>query len=87
MKFILLLILTFSSCEKLKEMGQENFKKNVTPKTPSEAELEKWKQNLALEEAEIKELEEKIRKMVKKCRSAFLENRKGLYASRKLRTE
>ncbi|MBK6604375.1 MAG: hypothetical protein IPG24_02600 [Leptospiraceae bacterium] len=47
-------------------MGQENFKKNVTPKTPSEAELEKWKQNLALEEAEIKELEEKIRKMVKR---------------------
>ena len=51
-------------------MGQENFKKKVTPKTPSEVELEKWKQNLALEEAEIKELEEKIRKMVKKTKSA-----------------
>ena len=71
MKFILLLfIFLFSSCEKLQEMGQENFKKKVTPKTPSEVELEKWKQNLALEEAEIKELEEKIRKMVKKTKSA-----------------
>ena len=72
MKFILLLLVfTFSSCEKLQEMGQENFKKNVTPKTPSEVELEKWKQKLALEEAEIKELEEKIRKMVKKLRRAI----------------
>jgi len=71
MKFILLLfVLVFSSCEKLQEMGQENFKKNVTPKTPSEAEIEKWKQNLSLEEAEIKELEEKIRKMVKKTKNA-----------------
>jgi tetratricopeptide (TPR) repeat protein len=71
MKFILLLLVfTFSSCEKLQEMGQENFKKNVTPKTPSEVELEKWKQKLALEEAEIKELDEKIRKMVRKTKEA-----------------
>ena len=78
MKFILLLLVfTFSSCEKLQEMGQENFKKNVTPKTPSEAELEKWKQKLALEEAEIKELD-------KRSRSPFLENCAGLYACRKL---
>ena len=71
MKYLLLLLLfTFSSCEKLQEMGQENFKKNVTPKTPSEAELEKWKQKLALEEAEIKELDEKIRKMVRKTKEA-----------------
>jgi len=71
MKYLLLLLLfVFFSCEKLQEMGQENFKKNVTPKTPSEAELEKWKQKLALEEAEIKELDEQIRKMVRKTKEA-----------------
>lgn len=71
MKFILLtLILLTSSCDKLKDIGQDNFKKNVTPKTPSEAELEKWKEKLALDEAEIKELDEKIRKMVRKTKEA-----------------
>lgn len=71
MKIIFILgIIFFSSCEKLQEMGQENFKKNITPKTPQEADLEKWKQKLALEEAEIKELEEKIRSMVRKSKEA-----------------
>lgn len=67
---VLILIIFFSSCEKLKEYGQENFKKTITPKTPKEAELEKWKQELALNEAEIKDLEEKIRKMVGKTKEA-----------------
>lgn len=76
MKFILLLIVILSSCEKLQEMGQANFKKNITPKTPEQADLEKWKQRLALEEAEIKDLEEKIRKMVKKTKEAGALSRK-----------
>jgi tetratricopeptide (TPR) repeat protein len=71
MRYIfILLIFLFYSCEKLQEMGQENFKKKVTPKTPQEADLEKWKQKLALEEAEIKELDEKIRKMIRKTKEA-----------------
>ena len=58
------------SCDKLKEMGQENFKKKVTASTPSQVEIEKWKEKLDLSEAEIKELDEKILKMVKKTKEA-----------------
>lgn len=69
MKIVLLVLMLFS-CDKLKEMGQENFKKKVAPKTPKEAEIERWKEKLDLTEAEMKDLEEKIRKLVKKTKEA-----------------
>jgi predicted Zn-dependent protease len=67
---LFLLSLYFFNCEKLTEMGRENAKKRTTPSTPDQAELEKWKDKLELTEAEIKELEEKIRKMVRKTKDA-----------------
>lgn len=63
MKFNLILFLLISifnfHCDKFTER-----KNKFSP--PTDAEIETWKEKLSLEEAELKELDQKIRKMVQK---------------------
>lgn len=68
--FLLTILLVTLSCDKVQDWGKENFKKKITPETPSERELEKWKERLGMEEAEVKELDDKIHKLVQKTKLA-----------------
>lgn len=69
-KLSLILILLFFSCDKLKELGRENIRKKLSEPNISPKEMERWKEQLGIEEAEIVRLDEQIRKMVKKTKEA-----------------
>ncbi len=66
----LMVILFFFSCDKLKELGRENIRKKLSEPNISPKEMERWKEQLGVEEAEIVRLDEQIRKMVKKTKEA-----------------
>lgn len=61
---------TFFSCEKLEKWRKENALKRMTPKRPEQKDIDEWKRNLALTEAEIAELDRNIRRLVKKTKMA-----------------
>jgi tetratricopeptide (TPR) repeat protein len=70
--FVLLftILFFFGSCEKLREFGRENAKRRLSGAPVNEAELEKWKEKLNLQEAEVIQLDERIRDMVKITKQA-----------------
>ncbi|EMN01088.1 hypothetical protein LEP1GSC035_2841 [Leptospira noguchii str. 2007001578] len=59
-------LFVFISCERSKNFGF----RNRADKPPTVEDLEAWKERLAMEEAEIIELEKKISSMAQKTRSA-----------------
>ncbi len=68
---LLLTILIFlDNCEKLREFGRENAKRRLGGPQVNEAEIEKWKEKLNLQEAEVIQLDERIRDMVKTTKQA-----------------
>jgi tetratricopeptide (TPR) repeat protein len=71
---VLLIILSgtlfFSNCEKLRELGRENTKRRLGGTPVNDAEIEKWKEKLNLQEAEVIQLDERIRDMVKITKQA-----------------
>ncbi|MCB1179412.1 MAG: hypothetical protein KDK36_17655 [Leptospiraceae bacterium] len=69
-KLILLSLLLLIHCDKLEEYGKNRMKQKLAQGGPSEVEIEKWKEKLGLEEAEIKELDKKIREMVSMTKTA-----------------
>jgi len=66
----LLLCLFLPSCEQLKNLTKSKWDKQNLVKPPSESDIVNWKEKLALEEAEIEELDKRIRKMVQKTNQA-----------------
>lgn len=72
-KFLLLclsLLFLTSSCEVWENLTRSKWDKKNLTKPPSEADLVHWKDKLALEEAEIEEMDKKIRKLVQKSNQA-----------------
>lgn len=63
---LLLFLFVFVSCERSKNFGFQN----RGDRPPTVEDLEAWKERLAMEEAEIVELEKKISSMAQKTRSA-----------------
>ncbi|MCE9501001.1 MAG: hypothetical protein K8R21_10975, partial [Leptospira sp.] len=57
-------------CDRLVEWGKKNARSKILPPPSDEREINHWKEKLNLEEAEIRELETKIRKMVRKTTEA-----------------
>lgn len=72
MKGVLYLVLFFGifQCDKLRELGRENMKRRMGGAPVSELEIEKWKERLGLQEAEVIQLDERIRDMVKTTKQA-----------------
>ena len=73
MKSIVILSLPFFffvHCDKLRDIGRKNMEKRMEGPKISEAELERWKEKLGIQEAEIYQLDEKIREMVKTTKQA-----------------
>ncbi|MDF3820029.1 hypothetical protein P3G55_08975 [Leptospira sp. 96542] len=62
---ISLLVLGVFGCDKLKSITESRYKKKIGAET-TEKDIVNWKEKLELEEAEIEELEKRIRKMVQK---------------------
>lgn len=67
---VLLLSFSFLGCEKLDEFGRKRMQERLGGPKVNQRELESWKEKLALEEAEIKALDEKIKLMVVKTKTA-----------------
>ncbi|MDX1960351.1 MAG: hypothetical protein SFU98_17405 [Leptospiraceae bacterium] len=65
-----IIALSLVSCEKLQELGKDNIRKKLSSPNVSEKELEKWKDKLGLQEAEIQKLDEEIRKLARKTKEA-----------------
>lgn len=65
---ILLVVLGFSfiGCEYLKSLTESRYRKRIGGEPVSEKDIVNWKEKLALEEAEIEEMDKRIRKMVQK---------------------
>ncbi len=63
---ILILLFPIVNCDKLTEWGKKNARSKLLAPDPDTKELEKWKEKLQMDEAEIRELDVKIRKMVQK---------------------
>lgn len=72
MREFLYLVLIFGllHCEKLRELGRENMKRRMGGSPVNELEIEKWKEKLGLQEAEVIQLDERIRDMVKSTKQA-----------------
>ncbi|MCW7489073.1 tetratricopeptide repeat protein [Leptospira meyeri] len=69
---ILLSLLGFSliGCDYLKSLTESKYRKRIGGELPSEKDIVNWKEKLALEEAEIEEMDKRIRKMVQKSNQA-----------------
>lgn len=67
---VIIFIPIFGNCEKIEKWAKISWQKRIQTKPTSNAEIENWKEKLALNEAEIKELDKTIRKMVKKTKTA-----------------
>ncbi|XDD47123.1 tetratricopeptide repeat protein [Leptospira sp. WS39.C2] len=63
---ILSLVLVFTGCEYLKSLTESRYRKRIGGESVSEKDIVNWKEKLALEEAEIEEMEKRIRKLVQK---------------------
>ncbi|WP_109020879.1 hypothetical protein [Leptospira kobayashii] len=69
--FIFLIFgISLNSCDQLKDLTKSKWEKQKFAKPPSESDIANWKEKLALEEAEIEELDKRIRKMVQKTNQA-----------------
>ncbi|TGN14147.1 tetratricopeptide repeat protein [Leptospira ilyithenensis] len=69
--FIFLMFgISLTSCDQLKDLTKSKWEKQKFAKPPSESDIVNWKEKLALEEAEIEELDKRIRKMVQKTNQA-----------------
>lgn len=66
----LLMGIFLTQCEKLDEFGQKRMKERLGGPKVDEREIEIWKEKLGLEEAEIRELDEKIKQMIVKTKKA-----------------
>ncbi|MDZ4725509.1 MAG: hypothetical protein SH817_05100 [Leptospira sp.] len=66
----LALVFISLSCEQITNLTKSRYQKNNLNKPPKESELTHWAEKLALEEAEIEEMDQKIRKMVQKSNQA-----------------
>ncbi|GBF50022.1 putative lipoprotein [Leptospira ryugenii] len=65
-----LLFLSLLSCDGIKNLGKSRWEKQKSDPGADEKDLVRWSEKLALEEAEISEMDEKIRKMVQKSNQA-----------------
>jgi hypothetical protein len=66
----LLLLFPLASCDVWQNLTKSRWDKKNVSKAPSEKDLVQWSEKLALEEAEIEEMDLKIRKMVQKSNQA-----------------
>lgn len=66
MGFVLSLVLFLTGCEYLKSLTESRYRKRIGGEPTSEKDIVNWKEKLALEEAEIEEMEKRIRKLVQK---------------------
>ncbi|TGM59084.1 tetratricopeptide repeat protein [Leptospira vanthielii] len=57
---------SFSGCDYLKSLTESRYRKRIGGEPASEKDIVNWKEKLALEEAEIEEMDKRIRKMVQK---------------------
>ncbi len=64
------LLIPLWSCDKLTEWGKKNARSKLLAPDPDTKDIEKWKEMFQMEEAEVRELESKIRKMVQKSSQA-----------------
>ncbi|TGM01452.1 tetratricopeptide repeat protein [Leptospira jelokensis] len=60
------LLFFFSGCEYLKSLTESRYRKRIGGELTSEKDIVNWKEKLALEEAEMEEMEKRIRKLVQK---------------------
>ncbi len=67
---LFVLFWTCTSCDGWQNLTKSRWEKNKSPKPPAESDLVKWSEKLALEEAEMEEMEGKIRKLVQKSNQA-----------------
>ncbi|MBM9590459.1 hypothetical protein JWG41_08390 [Leptospira sp. 201903075] len=63
---LVVLGLSFTGCEYLKSLTESRYRKRIGGEPVSEKDIVNWKEKLALEEAEIEEMDKRIRKMVQK---------------------
>ena len=63
---LVLLGFSFTGCDYLKSLTESRYRKRIGGEPASEKDIVNWKEKLALEEAEIEEMEKRIRKMVQK---------------------
>ncbi|MGE8721541.1 tetratricopeptide repeat protein [Leptospira terpstrae] len=63
---LLLFGFSFTSCDYLKSLTESRYRKRIGGEPASEKDIVNWKEKLALEEAEIEEMDKRIRKMVQK---------------------
>ena len=68
--YIIIFLFFFNSCDNFDNMLSENWQKRTIARKPSVENLERWKDELAMEEEEILQLEKKIYTMVHKTRKA-----------------
>lgn len=68
--FSVIIISLLVHCDKLKEKGKERIQNSMKGKPATKEDIEKWKERLNLTEAEIKELDKQIRKLVNKTNEA-----------------
>ncbi|ABZ93198.1 Hypothetical protein LBF_0666 [Leptospira biflexa serovar Patoc strain 'Patoc 1 (Ames)'] len=66
MGMLLSLVSFFTHCEYLKSLTESRYRKRIGGEPASEKDIVNWKEKLALEEAEIEEMEKRIRKLVQK---------------------
>ncbi|WP_040506656.1 tetratricopeptide repeat protein [Leptospira wolbachii] len=57
---------SFTGCDYLKSLTESRYRKRIGGEPASEKDIVNWKEKLALEEAEIEEMDKRIRKMVQK---------------------
>ncbi|TGL59975.1 tetratricopeptide repeat protein [Leptospira jelokensis] len=60
------LLFFFCGCEYLKSLTESRYRKRIGGELTSEKDIVNWKEKLALEEAEMEEMEKRIRKLVQK---------------------
>ncbi|WP_246052104.1 tetratricopeptide repeat protein [Leptospira idonii] len=70
LSLLFLSLLFFSHCDFWNSLTESKWKKRFKEQPASESDLVNWKEKLSLEEAEIEELDKKIRKMVQKSNQA-----------------
>jgi hypothetical protein len=68
--FCLFLLFPLVSCEVWEKLTKSRWDKKNVIQAPADSELVNWSEKLALEEAEIEEMDQKIRKLVQKSNQA-----------------
>ncbi|MEM7184179.1 MAG: hypothetical protein AAF518_24990 [Spirochaetota bacterium] len=68
--YCIVLLVNLIHCDKIKEWGKKRSLANSKPKSVSKKDIEKWKEKLNLSQGEIKELDQAIRKLIRKTNEA-----------------